>query len=127
MSSTGSNSMKDTDIEQLCEIYLQQSGQVFEKQKDILNKTIVDFFISPNICIFVDGCYWHNCPKCFNIQVARYKLDEHVMSVAQRDIKITDLLQNNNYRVYRVWGHEVHQNDFSRLEGAICHSSHLSR
>ena len=49
-----------------------------------------DFFIDPNICIEVDGDYWHTRP-------GRKERDEHVNSV----------LGQHGFRVIRFWGSDI--------------------
>ena len=53
---------KDTKPELLIQSKLINEGIVFEKHKRLLGQP--DIFIEPNICLFVDGCYWHNCVTC---------------------------------------------------------------
>ncbi len=57
---------KNTDIEQILERWLQDKAIKYESQKVISveeYKTIIDFFIEPNIWIFTDGNYWHFIPR----------------------------------------------------------------
>lgn len=53
---------KDTDIEIIIEKWLQEQGIEYKKQyfQTIGNSyTKVDFLVLPNICLYVDGDYWH--------------------------------------------------------------------
>lgn len=83
-------SFKDTDIELILEEWLKQYNIPYEKQKPLLNITIVDFFIPPNTCIYADGDYWHSFPK-----------------VRQRDGFIYKTLRQNNYNVIRLTGSQI--------------------
>lgn len=54
-----------------------------------------DIFIEPNICLFIDGCYWHKCPTC------------GFGNGRERDMFVTGELQKQGYVVIRLWEHEV--------------------
>ena len=58
-------SFKETSIEFKVYNELKRTGFLFEKQKLINGKFLVDAFIpSLNLVIEADGCYWHKCEKC---------------------------------------------------------------
>src|SRR3990170_1557783 len=50
----------------------------------------VDFFIEPNICIFVDGNFWHNYPNG-----------------TEKDHRQEMWLKDNGFIVIRFWSHEI--------------------
>lgn len=64
--------------------------------------TIVDFYL-PDIktCIFVDGCYWHGCPK------------HHPTRIQERDFIITQRLLKVGYAVTRLWECDILKGMFS--------------
>jgi very-short-patch-repair endonuclease len=93
---------KDTDIEILLENILKELNIKYEKQKIIDNKTISDFFIFPNICIYADGDYWHNLEL-----------------VKSRDISINKYLKENNYIVLRFFGKQIKENP-EKIKKEIC-------
>lgn len=80
----------DTDIELILEDWLKNKGIKYEKQKQLLCLTLVDFFVEPNICIYVDGDYWHSLPK-----------------IRQRDGIIRKTLRDNGYRTIWLKGSEI--------------------
>ena len=53
--------LKDTKPERILQKLLKTKKIPFIKHKPILGQP--DIFIKPNICIFVDGDYWHANPK----------------------------------------------------------------
>lgn len=62
------------------------------------------------IIIFIDGCFWHRCPKHFikpksNIQFWTNKIKQNV----QRDKKVTQKLRSEGWKVIRIWEHEVNK------------------
>ncbi len=83
---------KDTNIERILEAWLNEKGIGHERNKPLFGKTLVDFFIKPNICVYADGDYWHRIPK-----------------IKERDERITKLLKDNGYTVYRLWEHEINE------------------
>ena len=81
---------QDTDIEKIMEKWLTENKIGFEKQKIMENRTIVDFFIQPNICIYGDGNYWHFFHRTI-----------------KKDIEQTEFLKSKGYEVYRIKGSEI--------------------
>lgn len=87
--------LKDTKPERIMQIALSLNGIEFEKHKAFNNGRgfyhQVDLFIEPNICIEVDGDYWHSLPKTIlrdkeidlNLNLLGYK----VIRLSESDIK----------------------------------------
>jgi DNA mismatch endonuclease (patch repair protein) len=60
------------------------------------------------VAIFVDGCFWHACPRHYKPPTLRAgywraKLERNV----NRDREITQVLRSAGYEVLRFWEHEV--------------------
>lgn len=73
-------------------------------------------FRQSRLVIFVDGCFWHNCPKhgsrpMTNRSFWRKKLEGNIA----RDRLVNLTLRKNGWRVLRVWQHELTRQDESRL------------
>jgi len=67
--------------------------------------------VSRKVCIFVDGCFWHKCPKCFkapksNKRYWKPKIERNV----ERDKEQNIYLKKNGWKVIRVWEHEIRKN-----------------
>lgn len=68
-----------------------------------------DFVFEQNrFAIFVDGCFWHGCPKCHrrpssNTDYWTAKLKRN----RKRDHLVTRNLRANGWRVLRIWEHEL--------------------
>lgn len=65
-------------------------------------------FVKPRLAVFIDGCFWHGCPQHYSAPATRQefwsnKLRENVI----RDIKVGDALDEEGWRVLRVWQHEL--------------------
>lgn len=66
------------------------------------------YFSRSNMVIFIDGCFWHKCPKCFvkpksNLKYWNNKIKRNV----KRDKEVNSLLQKSGIRVIRIWEHEI--------------------
>ena len=66
------------------------------------------YFRKRRIAVFVDGCFWHGCPKCFqaprqNATFWRLKIGRN----RTRDRKVGRLLRRDGIRVIRIWEHDV--------------------
>lgn len=69
------------------------------------------FFSKQKIAVFIDGCFWHKCPKCFvkpksNSTYWNKKINNNV----KRDAETTRWLQNEGIHVIRIWEHEIKKN-----------------
>ena len=95
---------KDTLPELLIQNKLKELNIAFRTHEPILGQP--DIFIEPNICIFVDGCYWHSCTQCFD----RNKFNERQNLQIMKDIIIKQKLVEDNYIVLRLWEHDIKEN-----------------
>lgn len=67
-------------------------------------------FTFPNlqIAIFLDGCYWHGCPKCKRIPATNKKFwREKISKNFLRDKRNSKKLKKIGWRVIRFWEHEI--------------------
>lgn len=56
------------------------------------------------IAIFVDGCFWHGCPK--HARMPKSKLEfwsPKLLANKARDRKVTRELRRAGWRVFRIW------------------------
>ena len=77
-------------------------------------------FRKQRLAVFVDGCFWHGCPKHANMpannpEFWRKKLDAN----KRRDRLVNRTLRKTGWRVLRVWEHELTLRNASRLVGRI--------
>lgn len=65
-----------------------------------------DFIFSrERLAIFVDGCFWHGCPRCYkeprkNVRFWRDK----VQGNQRRDRRVSRQLRARGWSVCRIWG-----------------------
>ncbi|MGB7131247.1 MAG: very short patch repair endonuclease [Candidatus Sulfotelmatobacter sp.] len=68
-----------------------------------------DFYFSAfRLAIFVDGCFWHGCPRCghfpkTNSNFWRLKIKRNI----ERDTKAHFRLRRRGIRVVRFWEHDL--------------------
>jgi len=87
--------LKESGIEKIMRGWLEEFGIKFEQQYFINLEnstwTHVDFYIpEANICLYVDGDYWHSLSE-----------------VQERDIRINKILEEMGYRVIRMTETEI--------------------
>jgi DNA mismatch endonuclease (patch repair protein) len=73
-------------------------------------------FLKLKVAVFVDGCFWHGCPKHCNQPANnrafwRRKLSANVA----RDRLVMRTLRRTGWRVLRVWEHELARKNQLRL------------
>lgn len=80
--------------------------------------TVRPDFVFPKLrlAVFVDGCFWHACPKHAtkpkgNAAFWKQKLGRNVA----RDREQTRLLKKTGWRVLRIWEHELARKNEARL------------
>ena len=76
-------------------------------QPDIIGKP--DFYFpDKKLVIFIDGCFWHGCPKCGHIPKTNTEYwREKITRNKKRDKSTTRKLRYRNYKVIRIWEHEL--------------------
>ena len=68
------------------------------------------------VAVFVDGCFWHGCPKHATTPRNNYLLwKTKLMRNAQRDQTVTRTLRKQGWKVLRIWEHELERQRQSRL------------
>lgn len=65
-------------------------------------------FRQQRVAVFVDGCFWHGCPKHATFPATRraFWLAKFARNKA-RDRLVTRTLRKNGWRVLRIWEHEL--------------------
>src|SRR5215510_5296891 len=66
------------------------------------------YFPTQRLAIFVDGCFWHGCRRCFimpaqNRAFWREKIGRNIA----RDRTVTRSLQRSGAMVLRLWEHDI--------------------
>ena len=82
--------------------------RVSVKPEKDLRRTADIVFTRPRVAVFIDGCFWHGCPKHAtkpknNQEFWRRKLSAN----KTRDSLVTRTLRRSGWRVWRVWEHTL--------------------
>jgi DNA mismatch endonuclease (patch repair protein) len=65
-------------------------------------------FRSRKLAVFIDGCFWHGCPRCYRLPEAnRPYWKAKVLSNRNRDRRRTRDLRKCDWRVMRIWEHSL--------------------
>lgn len=67
-------------------------------------------FRQDRLAVFVDGCFWHGCPRCYKLPRRNraywtYKKQRN----RARDRTVTRQLRSLGWKVFRIWEHELRQ------------------
>lgn len=67
-------------------------------------------FIFPKLrmAVFVDGCFWHSCPK-HSTKPMRNRVfwEKKLAANKARDCLVNRTLRRNGWKVVRIWEHEL--------------------
>jgi DNA mismatch endonuclease, patch repair protein len=77
------------------------------------------------ILIFIDGCFWHGCPK--HGSNPKSNIDYWIKKLARnkiRDRRLSNQLKKQGWRVIRFWEHSLKnpKRVISRVRNALGHS-----
>jgi DNA mismatch endonuclease (patch repair protein) len=65
-------------------------------------------FRAEKLAVFVDGCFWHGCARCYRRPSSnREYWDAKVQRNQARDREVTRALKADGWRVLRIWEHEL--------------------
>jgi DNA mismatch endonuclease, patch repair protein len=77
-------------------------------------------FTRKKIAIFIDGCFWHKCPICFQEPETQKEFwIKKINSNVERDQKQIRLLQDKGWIVIRFWEHEIRKEPESVVQRII--------
>jgi DNA mismatch endonuclease (patch repair protein) len=68
-------------------------------------------FVSKKVAVFVDGCFWHMCPKHSHFPKSNRKFwVPKLKRNKARDKKTNKVLAKMGWKVIRIWEHDIHVN-----------------
>jgi DNA mismatch endonuclease (patch repair protein) len=61
-------------------------------------------FRKEELVVFVDGCFWHGCPRCFRIPGQNAEFwEKKIGGNMKRDRKVSRQLRAEGWSVCRIW------------------------
>lgn len=106
MSRIRSHGNKKTEL-RLVEVMNEHGIKGWRRRQPLHGKP--DFtFRRERVLVFVDGCFWHGCPKCYRPPTSNEtywttKLGRN----RARDREVTAQLRRDGWKVLRVWEHQL--------------------
>jgi DNA mismatch endonuclease (patch repair protein) len=65
-------------------------------------------FREQRIAVFVDGCFWHGCPKHFRVPKSNVRFwKSKIEGNRSRDFRVRSDLRRLGWRVVRIWEHSM--------------------
>ena len=65
-------------------------------------------FRKARVAVFVDGCFWHGCPKHCNIPASNRSFWKKKLAANKaRDRRVNRALRKTGWRVVRIWEHDL--------------------
>ena len=66
------------------------------------------YFPQQRLVVFLDGCFWHACPKCGRLPKSRTEFwTTKIQNNRRRDQSISRRLRRKGYHVMRLWEHSL--------------------
>jgi DNA mismatch endonuclease (patch repair protein) len=105
---------KDTEVA-LAKFFRRNKITGWRRNQKIFGKP--DFvFRQERLALFVDGCFWHGCPKHETRPKSNRAFWRRKLSANKnRDILVTRTLRRAGWRVLRIWEHELARRNENRL------------
>jgi len=97
---------KDTELSMI-QVFRKQHITGWRRNQPVFGKP--DFiFPKAKVAVFIDGCFWHSCPKHSNIpKNNRAFWQKKLEGNKKRDSYVTKELKKMGWSVIRVWEHEL--------------------
>ena len=97
---------KDTELA-LMKLFRQHHITGWRRNQNIFGKP--DFIFRRNrLALFVDGCFWHGCPKHCKISAGNHAFWKKKFAANKaRDRRVNRELRRLGWQVARIWEHEL--------------------
>ena len=114
MSHIRSRGNKDTELA-LAKLFRAQHITGWRRYQRIFGKP--DFiFRKTKLAVFVDGCFWHGCPKHGTQPKGNRSFWKKKFSRNKaRDLIVNRTLRQHGWRILRIWQHELARKNEPRL------------
>jgi DNA mismatch endonuclease, patch repair protein len=66
-------------------------------------------FKKQKLAVFVDGCFWHGCPKCYRAPKSNRRFwRKKITRNRKRDLVVNLFLRSHGWKVFRFWECGLH-------------------
>lgn len=66
------------------------------------------YFPQLELALFLDGCFWHACKKCFRLPAQNRKFwANKIEGNVRRDARVNRALRRKGIRVIHLWEHDL--------------------
>jgi DNA mismatch endonuclease (patch repair protein) len=73
-------------------------------------------FAKARVAVFVDGCFWHGCPKHSSVPATNRAFWLRKLTAnSVRDLLVNRTLRGLGWRVVRIWEHELARKNEKKL------------
>ncbi len=77
------------------------------------------YFPDLNLALFIDGCFWHQCPKCSKVPEQNGAFwAEKLSKNVRRDRRVRRTLNRAGIAAWRLWEHDVERHT-PRLKAVV--------
>lgn len=77
------------------------------RPRDVTGRPDV-YFSRLRIAIFLDGCFWHACSRCFRMPAQNNAFwKKKLLANKRRDLQVTRSLKKDHIKVIRLWEHDL--------------------
>ena len=79
-------------------------------------------FPKQRVVVFVDGCFWHGCPKQRHARLPNTRVEYWAPKLRRnkaRDLLVTKTLRNSGWIVLRFWECDLHPRNWSKIARRI--------
>ncbi|HXU39038.1 MAG TPA: very short patch repair endonuclease [Blastocatellia bacterium] len=79
-------------------------------------------FPKARVVIFIDGCFWHGCPRCGHIPKTNQEYwSAKILRNQSRDRRYSRTLRYHGFKVIRIWECTLRKNPQKCLERILSH------
>lgn len=101
---------RDTKPEILLRKALFRRGARFRVKYKLPGKPDI-VFPGRKLAVFMDGCFWHGCPRCYKEPDNNREFwQKKIVKNKERDQYVSKVLGDLGWTVIRVWEHEIRSN-----------------
>ncbi len=77
-------------------------------------------FQKQKVAVFIDGCFWHRCPRDYQAPATNAEFwEEKINRNVERDHMVDRELASRGWIVKRIWEHEIKENPLKVIEDLV--------